>query len=634
MTAKDEKDFQNSKKCWNCERKYKPDEGENIPVRDHCHMTGKYRGSAHKICNLKLQISAEKIKIPVIIHNLKGYDSHLIIEKLGDIIKEKCLDINVIATNSENYMAIYLNKHLAFIDSFQFMSQSLANLAKNLPDNKFIYTSEAFQGEKLPLMKKKGVYPYDYMDAVEKFAEKRLPSKEDFYSLLTDEDITDEEYKHVQKVWETFGIENMGQYHDLYLKSDVLLIADVFENFRETCLAYYSLDPCHYVSSPGLSWDAMLKMTKINLDLISDVDMQLFIEKGMRGGISYIAHRHAQANNKYMKNYNPEAASSYIMYFDANNLYGWAMSQKLPSGNFHWIPCPKYINLDSYDENSAKGLILEVDLEYPPELHHLHNDYPLAPEKISVQLEMLSDYCREILEKEKTKIGGVEKLIPTLRKREKYVLHYRNLQLYLSLGMKLKKIQRALEFSQSNWLEKYIAFNTKKRAEAKNAFEKDFFKLMNNSLFGKTMENLRKRCNIKLVTDPREMERLAARPTYISHKIFHENLVAVNSKLIKLRLDKPSYVGMSILNLSKTLMYDFHYNYIQKKYPEARLLFTDTDSLTYHIKTEDVYPDFLADRELFDNSDYPPNSEFYFSENKKVIGSSKMKLLGCPSRNL
>ena len=362
-------------------------------------------------------------------------------------------------------------------------------------------------------MKEKGVYPYDYMDAEEKFAEKRLPKREDFYSLLTDEDIFDEEYRYAQKVWDTFGIENMGQYHDLYLKSDVLILADVFQNFRKICLAYYGLDPCHYISSPGLSWDAMLKMTKVNLDLISDVDMQLFIEKGMRGGISYIAHRHAQANNKYMKNYNKKEESSYIMYLDANNLYGWAMSQKLPSGNFRWIPCPEYINLDSYDENSAKGLILEVHLEYPPELHGLHNDYPLAPEKMTVKPEMLSDYCREILEREGMKIGEVQKLIPNLMDKEKYVLHYRNLQLYLKLRMKLKKIHRALEFSQSNWLEPYVAFNTQKRAGAKNAFEKDFFKLMNNSVFGKTMENLRKRSNIKLVTDPEEMLRLAARPT-------------------------------------------------------------------------------------------------------------------------
>ena len=576
MTKKDEEDFQNAKKCWICQKGYKRDEGENIPVRDHCHITGKYRGSAHKTCNFRLQISAEKIKIPVIFHNLKGYDGHLIIEGMGDIIREndlrgeEPLNIDVIASNAEKYITFKIGKHLKFIDSYQFMASPLANLAKALPDNKYIYTSEAFYGEKLDLMKAKGVYPYDYMDSFQKFSQTQLPKRDDFYSLLTDEEISVSEYAHAQKVWETFGIENMGQYHDLYLKSDVLLLADIFENFREQYLHTYGLDPAHYVSLPSSSWDAMQKMTGVRLDLLSDVEMLNFIEKGMRGGISTITHRYALANNKYMKNYDPQKESSYIPYLDANNLYGWAMSQKLPTGDFRWVPSPEYINLDSYDENSAKGLILEVDLEYPKELHSLHNDYPLAPEKITVGEEMLSDYCQRIHAREEIKIGQVEKLIPNPRDKEKYVLHYRNLQLYLSLGLKLKKIHRALEFSQSNWLAEYIDFNTQKRAKAKNAFEKDFFKLANNAVFGKTMENKRKRCNIQLVTDP-EMLRLAARPTYVSHKIFHENLVAVHYIQTKLLMDKPLYVGMCILELSKRLMYDFHYNYILPKYPDAKI---------------------------------------------------------------
>ena len=639
MSKKDEEDFQKAKKCWICQRQYKPDEGENIPVRDHCHITGKYRGSAHKTCNFTLQISAEKIKIPVIFHNLKGYDGHLIIGGMGDIIREndlrgeEPLNIDVIASNAEKYITFKIGKHLKFIDSYQFMASPLANLAKALPDNKYIYTSEAFSGEKLDLMKAKGVYPYDYMDSFQKFSQTQLPKRDDFYSLLTDEEISVSEYAHAQKVWETFGIENMGQYHDLYLKSDVLLLADIFENFREQYLDTYGLDPLHYVSLPSSSWDAMLKMTGVRLDLISDVDMFNFIEKGMRGGISTITHRYALANNKYMKNYDPQKESSYIPYLDANNLYGWAMSQKLPTGDFRWVPSPEYINLDSYDENSAKGLILEVDLEYPKELHSLHNDYPLAPEKITVGEEMLSDYCQRIQAREGIKIGQVEKLIPNLRDKEKYVLHYRNLQLYLSLGLKLKKIHRALEFSQSNWLAEYIDFNTQKRAKAKNAFEKDFFKLANNAVFGKTMENKRKRCNIQLVSDPEKMLRLAARPTYVSHKIFHENLVAVHYRQPKLVMDKPCYLGMCILDLSKLPMYDFHYNYILPKYvKKAKLLFTDTDSLCYHIRTEDIYADFLADRERFDNSDYPSDSKFYFAENKKVIGKFKDETAGVPIR--
>ena len=551
---------------------------------------------------------------------------------MGDIIKREPLNIDVIASNAEKYITFKIGKHLKFIDSYQFLASPLANLAKNLPAEKYVYTSEAFSGERLALMKEKGVYPYDYMDSFQKFSQTQLPKRDDFYSLLTNEEISESEYAHAQKVWKTFGIENMGQYHDLYLKSDVLLLADIFENFREQYLHIYGLDPAHYVSLPSSSWDAMQKMTGVRLDLLTDVDMLNFIERGMRGGISTITHRHAVANNKYMKNYDPQKESSYIPYLDANNLYGWAMSQKLPIGDFRWVKRPWLINLDSYDENSAKGLVLEVYLEYPKELHDLHNDYPLAPEKIVLREEMLSDYCQKIQARERIKVGQVEKLILNLRDKERYIVHYRNLQFYLSKGLKLTKIHRALEFSQSNWLQPYIDFNTQKRAKAKNPFERDFFKLANNAVFGKTMENKRKRCNIQLVTDPEKMLRLAARPTYVSHKIFHENLVAVHYKQTKLLMDKPVYVGMCILDLSKLPMYDFHYNYILPKYPNAKLLFTDTDSLCYHIRTEDIYADFFADRERFDNSDYPPNSEFYFTENKKVIGKFKDETAGVPIR--
>ena len=217
-------------------------------------------------------------------------------------------------------------------------------------------------------MARKGVCPYDYIDSFNKFNEK-LPPKEEFYSILNNEHISDEDYKHAQNVWNTFSLKNMGEYHDLYLASDVLLLADVFENFRKTCLEYYKLDPCHYFTSPGLSWDAMLKMTDIKLELMVDIDMFQFIEKGLRGGISYIANRHSKANNKYMymKEYDEKAPSKYIMYLDANNLYGWAMSQYLPTGGFKWMT-EKQINkidLAKYKEDSEKGFIAGSRLRIP-----------------------------------------------------------------------------------------------------------------------------------------------------------------------------------------------------------------------------------------------------------------------------
>ena len=212
------------------------------------------------------------------------------------------------------------------------MSSSLDKLVSSLPKEAYQYTSEEFTGKRLNLMSQKGVHS----DCFEKFDQTELPSKEQFFSILNDQHVTNEEYDHARTVWKTFDIKTMGEYHDLYLKSGVLLLADVFESFRKTCLQYYKLDPCHYFTRPGLSWDAMLKMTNIKLELMTNVDMFQFIEKGMRGGVSYIANRYGKANNKYMEKYDEESPSKYIMYLDANNLYGWEMSQYLPTGNFRW----------------------------------------------------------------------------------------------------------------------------------------------------------------------------------------------------------------------------------------------------------------------------------------------------------
>ena len=418
MTKEDEEAFKKATHCHICEKKYKVDD---VTVRDHCHVTGKYRGSAHQTCNLKLQISAEKIKIPVIFHNLKGYDSHFIINELGELIKKgQEISIKVIAQNAEKYMAFYIGNHLSFIDSFAFMSSSLEKLASNLSEDDFIYTKKYFTDPvQFNLMKRKGVYPYDYMDSFSKFNDTELPQIEEFYSLLTDNNISEDAYSHAKDVWNTFNLKNMGEYHDLYLKTDILLLTDVFENFRKACLANYGLDPLHYITSPGLAWDAMLKMTKINLELITDIDMQLFIERGMRGGISTIIHRYAKANNKYINNYDPNEVISYLMYLDANNLYGWAMSEPLPYRNFKWVDAS-----DVIPKRKGIGHIYEVDLEYPEELHDLHNDYPCAAEKIKVTDDMLSDYCREIKNKFKICSGNVHKLIPNLNDKKSYVITF------------------------------------------------------------------------------------------------------------------------------------------------------------------------------------------------------------------
>ena len=260
------------------------------------------------------------------------------------------------------------------------------------------------------------------------------------------------------------------------------------------------------------------------LEKIEDIEMHLFIQKRLRVGISYISKRHSAENNKCMKNYDPKIPSKYILYLEMNNLYGWAMSGYLPYGRFKWLKNVDRFNINSISQKSPIGYVLEVDLEYTDEIHVLHNDYPLAPERLAIPCDMLSDYCKEIADEYGIKVGDVMKLIPNLGNKTNYVLHYRNLQLYLSLGMRLTKTHEVLKSKQSDWMKKYIDFNTGKRTNAANSFEKDFVKLMTYSVYGKTMENLQKRVNVRLVNNGRYFLKYTSRSIHITHKIFRKKL--------------------------------------------------------------------------------------------------------------
>ena len=457
FSLKDKDDFEKARVCWICQKEFGEREKK---VRDHCHFTGKYRGAAHVKCNL--QFKKPKFT-PVIFHNLSGYDAHLFVKNLG----KSEGNIKCIPNNEEKYISFskdivvgeYVNKkgekvevkhEIRFLDSFKFMASSLESLVGNLGLEKLIQTKKEF-GEKAELLSRKGIYPYDYMNGIKKFSEEKLPQKEEFFSKLNDCGISDEDFDHAQRIWKEFGMKNLGEYHDLYLKSDVLLLADVFEEFRNVCMENYSLDPAWYYTSPGLSWDALLKHSGVKLELLTDPDILLLFEKGIRGGISMISNRYGKANNKFMgEKYDPSQPSKYLAYLDANNLYGWAMMKPLPVGDFKWM---RERELGHWQDFPC---ILEVDLEYPRGLHDLHNDYPLAPERL--------------------KINNVEKLIPNLWDKKKYIVHHENLKLYLELGLKVKKIHR-IKFREEPWMRSYIELNTDLRTKGKNDFEKQFFQV-------------------------------------------------------------------------------------------------------------------------------------------------------------
>ena len=301
--------------------------------------------------------------------------------------------------------------------------------------------------------------------------------------------------------------------------------------------------------------------------------MLLMFEEGIRGGMCQATHRYAKANNKYMNNHDKNNESSYLEYLDANNLYGWAMSQKLPVRNFKWIEKDDISKFDeefikNYDENSDKGYIFEEDVKYPEKICMLHSDLAFLPERM--------------------KINKCTKLTCTIQNKQNYVIHIRALKQAINHGLELTKVHEIIEFDQEAWLKPYIDMNTDLWKQAKNDFEKGFFKLMNNSVFEKTMGNVRNHRDIKIVATDKRRSILASEPNYHSTKHISKDLLIMQMKKSEVKMNKPIYLGQAILDISKILMYEFWYDYVKPKYGDkARICYMDTDSFVMYIETED-----------------------------------------------
>jgi hypothetical protein len=635
MTARDERTFKASTHCSICNKEFTKD---CVRVRDHDHATGKFRGAAHELCNLNYY---PKRFFPVLIHNLKNYDVHFLIRAAHEIsqaLNFRC-NFSCIPINGEKFMCLSVGC-LKLVDSFQFMATSLENLTQNLIDNEsedkyrfFVNMRREFP-EHMELLCKKGHYPYAWVDSPEKMKFRGLPPREAFDNDLTGEKLTDDQWNHVQEIYRVFKIEYFEEYHNIYLKCDCVLLADIFQRFREVSHADYGLDPLNYVSVPGLAWEAMLKMTGIQLELITDPEILNMLERQKRGGLCFVgSKRHATANNPELENYDPTQPTSFIQYYDVNNLYGKSMTEPLPYQDFVLQKITDeseedLINqISGIGETASRGCIIELDMFAPVEIHDKLKEFPPAPENIEPKLEWFSDFQKELgiqtgVIKENETYKACCKLIPHLFARKNYVLHYRNLQFLLKLGFKITKIHKILWFDQKPWLKAYIDFNTRKRAQAGTTFEKDFYKLMNNSVFGKTIENVRNRVDIRIATNDPQAIKQFTKPTY-KHSKYIDGIYLIEHYKKKIVYDKPLYVGTSILDLSKLCMMDFHYNVIQKDFPgRYHLLYSDTDSFVYQFYDDDIYKYVGKNHHLFDLSEYE-RPGMRNDENKKVLGKMK-----------
>ena len=672
MTEEDKQDFESDNICRYCEKYIESDK-----VRDHCHLTGKYRGPTHNECNLQIKQKDSNF-ITIGLHNFSNYDCHMFFKTLVDRKKDK-VDFKIIPKTDEKYISVKYGC-IKFIDTYRFLSSSLDKLVKTLVDNshktiknlkkeviggdkilniiielenmidktkrnksisdlkkkypdKINELEEAFLdyiGENdLKLLKtefpdkwryltKKLAYPYEYFNSIEDYEKpvNKLENK-DFFSKLKNKCSDDKEIDRTREIIKKFNIKDGKELTQLYCKSDVLLLTCVFEKFIKVSQNEFGISPLYFVSLPGYTWACGLKHTNIRLQTLQDKDMILLIENGIRGGISGVM------GDRYVKS----DENTNIIYVDANNLYGFAMSQALPYDNIKFETeniCIEEI-LNTPDDSDI-GYFLEVDLEYPHDIRQKTKYFPFCPENKIISKNDFTPYMQSIMPENYV---SHKKLICDWTDKKKYLIHYRMLKFYIRYGMKIKQVHSIISFKQNKWLEKYIDFNTQKRNQAVNDFEKDFYKLLNNAFYGKTMENIRNRCKIEIIkrNDYNKILKWQRKLTFNGICKSFDNCDSYLEKDHEILMDKPLYLGFAILELPKLHMYESYYDTLHPYFGQEniQLHYMDCDSFVLSIKSENIIKDLKNLEDIFDFSNIDENHELYSEKNKKVLGKFKIE---------
>ena len=588
-------------------------------VRDHFHLTGKYRGPAHSTCNINVKQKDSNF-IPFAFHNFSNYDCHMFFKRLVDLKKDE-VKFKIIPKTNEEYIAVKYGC-IRFIDSYRFLSESLDKLVKHLDEGDFKILKKEFP-DKWQYLNKKLAYPYENFNNINDY-KKPVDNlkKEDLFSKLKNDYPDNDEIKRTKEIIKLFNIKDGEELTRLYCKTDVILLADVFEKIVKVSTKDYKINPLYCVSLPGYTYQDALKYTDFKLQTLQDKDLIFLLQNNIRGGISSVM------GDRYVKS----DENNTVLCVDATNLYGYSMSQLLPYDEMEmWHRhADKYLNwLDEIlntPDDSEIGYFLEVDLKYPDNIKQKTKYYPFCPEDKKIDPNKYNEYTNSIKSGNYTKS---KKLICDWTDKKKYLIHYRMLKFYVRHDMVVEKIHEIISFKQSKWLESFVSFNTQKRNKAKNDFEKDFFKLLVNAVFGKFLENVRNRLNLELIKKDniKKIIDQQSKLTFSGIQKSYENYDSYTFKKYEVVMDKAIYVGFAILELSKLHMYETYYDTLQPYFGQKilQLHYIDTDGMILSMKTENIIKDFKNLEDIFDFSNLDQNQELFSEKNKRDIGKFKIE---------
>ena len=622
ITNKSEKSFLKAKYCWLCDINFI---NINDKIRHNCKMTGRYLGAAHQSCiDYVNRVDLHKF-IPVLYHNFSKYDCHMFFNKLINSMPDK-FNMKVIPKNNEEYMSLTYGS-VKFLDSIRFLSASMEKLTESLRDEDYIHLKKYFPDHWM-LLKNKLAYPYEFyktLDDYEKTIDILLEAGSNAYFSKTANKIPDQkEIDRTNQIIKLFNIKNGRELTQLYNKADVILLADIFEKFIKVSKTEFGINPLYHISLAGTTWSNGLKYTKIELELIKNIDLFQMFESGIRGGISGIfGDRYIESNN-----------NTVILHVDMNNLYGFAMLFHLPTGNFQIYEnnsiTESFINkvLNTHDCSNT-GYVLIVDLKYPDNIKYKTKNFPLCPENKTINPDNYTEYMREHAPNPNR---PTSKLICDHTNKEYYIVHYRNLKFYLRMGMILKKVHRIVSFDQSPWLKPYIDYNTQKRAQADSDFEKDYHKNLICSFFGKTMESVHDRIKVEFVknTDEKTILRYQSRLDFNGIHKSYQDYDTYTFKANVIKMEKPIYLGFSILELSKLLMYETYYDKLQKYFgiDGIQIHYQDTDAFIMSLTSKNTVNDLSKLQEqynLFDFSNLNKEHILFSNKYKKTPGYLKIE---------